>query len=266
MFDKYKIAELLSKLNINKGDTLIIHSDAMALAQFNEINRDIDYNNFFENILDFLGTSGTLVIPTFTYSATKKEIFYPLRSKSEVGVISNRFLTFDGVQRTNHPIFSFGVIGKNKDKLLNFDNYTCFGQNSIFARLYELSSKIICLGCSTKNSITFMHHLEEKALVPYRKYIFFDGVIFDNKKSYKVKCKYYARDLNLKINTKPSLNLFTNFIKKIDSNLISEKLYGRLISTSLSTKLFYDYGYPLLKKYPLLFIEEGAKVYRDICL
>ena len=266
MYDKYKISELLYKLDVNKGDTLIMHSDAMALAQFNGIDQVIDYNNFFENILDCLGANGTLVLPTFTYSATNRKIFYPSKTKSEVGVISNKFLDFDGVQRTKNPIFSFGEIGKNKDKLLKIDDYTCFGKNSIFANLYELSAKIICLGCSTKNSITFMHHLEEKALVPYRKYIFFDGVISENKKSYEVKCEYYARDLNLEIDTKPSLDLFTKFIKKLNSNLILEKSYGRLISTSLSSKLFYDYGYPLLVKYPLLFIEEGEKVYKDICL
>lgn len=266
MYDKYKISKLLYELNINKGDTLVIHSDAMALAQFNEIGQKIDYNNFFKNILDYLGSNGTLALPTFTYSATNNQIYYPLKSKSKVGVISNKFLNFDGVKRTNHPIFSFGVIGKNEDELLNLEDYTCFGQNSIFTKLYELSSKIICLGCSTKNSITFMHHMEEKALVPYRKYIFFDGVISENKKSYKVKCMYYARDLSLKINTKPSLDLFTKFIKNVNSNLFSEQSYGRLISTSISTKLFCDYAYPLLLKYPLLFIEEGEKIYKDICL
>lgn len=266
MIDKYNVFELLNNLKIKKGDAIIVHSDAMILAQFENFKEKIDFNNFFQNIINYIGKEGTLIIPTFTYSATKEEIYEPLKSESKVGLLSNEFLKFKNISRTSHPIFSFAIIGYYKNKILKHNNFSCFGIDSIFSLFHKISSKILCLGCSSKNSITFMHHIEEIALVPYRKYIYFKGEISNERNNIFVECKYYARDLDLNIDTRPSLNLFKNFLNKIDQSFFIETTHKRIIASSINTSEFYDYALPLLKKYPFLFIEEGEKVYKDICL
>lgn len=266
MIDVYGIKNVLEKLEINPGDTIFIHSDARILAQFTDPQTKIDFNNFFLNIIDYIGNIGNIIFPTFTYSATKSEIFDIKKTKSCVGLLSNKFLELKGVYRTAHPIFSFGILG-NEKKNFETNNYSCFGLNSQFAILDKLSTKFICLGAPINNSITYMHYIEELCKVPYRKYINFNGKIIRNNKLFDVNCEYFARKLELKINTLPALNLFIKYVNKLsNSSNINVFKYSKFDVFSISTKVFNEFAIPLLKKYPYLFIQEGEKLYKDINL
>ena len=69
---------IVKKMHLKKGDTIYCHS---AIGYFGRL---LDCNNaddlcecFFDSIFDVIGVSGTLIVPTYTYSFPKNEIFIP---------------------------------------------------------------------------------------------------------------------------------------------------------------------------------------------
>ncbi|QKF57879.1 AAC(3) family N-acetyltransferase [Campylobacter ornithocola] len=194
---KYSNKDLIEsfyKLGIQKGDTLCIHSE---LVKFGIPL--LPRNEFLQTILDcffeVIGKEGTLIMPTFTYSFCKNEIYDKLISKSAVGVLTEYFRKWGGVKRTNDPIFSFAIKGA-KEELFLKDTTSCFGENSVYDVLTKQNGKLILFG-SKIAGYTFSHFIEEKANVPYRYFKNFSGKItYENGKMECKNIKYYVRKLN----------------------------------------------------------------------
>jgi aminoglycoside 3-N-acetyltransferase len=113
-----------------------------------------------------LGPSGTLVIPTFTYSATKDITYDANSSESQVGPVTEWFRINAGAKRTSDPIFSVAVKGALSEKIINAPYSDSFGQNSFFSVLQNANAWLMCLGCPF--TVTYLHYLEQSEKVPYR--------------------------------------------------------------------------------------------------
>ena len=77
-------------------------------------------------------------------------------------------------------MFSFSILGKYRDYLANLRYEHSFGPNSVFAKLRELNAKIMIIGLSYNESVTFFHHIEEIQGCDYRYFKEFEGEIIDN--------------------------------------------------------------------------------------
>ncbi|EAH5043945.1 acetyltransferase, partial [Campylobacter coli] len=151
---------------------------------------------YIEAFLEVIGKNGTLIMPTFTYSFCKNQIYDKFHSKCKVGILNEFFRLWGGVKRTNDPIFSFAIKGKNQELFLK-DTKSCFGQNCVYDMLSKTNGKIILFG-SKINGYTFTHFIEEKAQVPYRYFKEFKGKIaLENGINKNKKINYYVRDLNM---------------------------------------------------------------------
>ena len=120
--------------------------------------------------------------------------------------------------RTNDPIYSFAVAGKEKNFFTNkyFDNG--FGKDSIFELFDKNKSLIIMINTQ---SFTLFHYYEQFTGCPFRYLKKFNGkVVFNNKDinsyNYELNVKYL--DINV-VNSQDKHNSFLN--KYIDNNLIS---------------------------------------------
>lgn len=227
--NKLSINLVLKKLLIKKGDNLIIHGDAGAIEQLN-LNNVKKFKYFSDEVIKYLGKDGTILIPSFTYSFCKKKIFNPLLNKSEVGLFSEKFRKLKNYQRTDHPIFSFSIYGKNK-KYFKKSNYeTCFGENSIFELFLKKNGKIISFGSSFEDSVTFLHFIEQSAKVKYRYLKKFEGIIKKNNKKKKIFTNYYVRDLKKNKSFVMPKPLF---------KIIKKASFGRYLVTSISSKKLY---------------------------
>jgi len=132
----------------------MVHSDAMAVAQFPGWGNEAGMHTFWLGMQEWLGEEGTLLVPTFTYSLTRQACFDRATSPSEVGLMTEQFRTLPGVARTRDPIFSVAVWGAGRDEVIAAGGHDCFGEESPFAWLAAHDGWIAGFACHP-DRITF---------------------------------------------------------------------------------------------------------------
>ena len=166
----------LRKLKIRKNDKLFIHSNLTLFGNCKDIRNIYDIPKIWSKaIINSVGNDATIIFPLFTLSSCKKKIFDPIKSQSNSGVLGEFFLKNYKVARTNDPIYSFGILGKDKNKIKkNIDTNNSFSKNSIFSYIKKQNFKIICLN---HVGTTFLHFIERELKVDYRFDKEFEGKI-----------------------------------------------------------------------------------------
>ena len=177
---KSDIINSLKQSGILPGDTLMIHGNSAVASQLSNVESSKKLCFFVNQIINYLGSEGTLVIPTFSYSFTQNEDFDVNTTKSKIGKFSEFCRTMPGVERSRHPIFSVVAIGKNKNLFKNSKIDDCFGKNTCFDLLYKVDAKLMNLGCHF--NLTFAHYVEQKLKVNYRYFKYFEGLVSINSK------------------------------------------------------------------------------------
>jgi len=156
-------AKQLRKLGINPGDVVMMHSSMKALKT------DKTPEEFIGDVQSVIGEQGTLLVPAFTWNMEGTH-FSARETEPCDGLIPRSFLRMPGVVRSLHPTHSVSVWGKLAEELTakhHLDNNGC-GPNCPFARLPELSGKILFIG-DILNSCSFMHCLEHALQMPYHR-------------------------------------------------------------------------------------------------
>ena len=97
---KYSNIDLIDaflKLGIKKGDILCVHTELIKFGK-----PLIPRNEFLQTLLDcffeVIGKEGTFIMPTFTYSFCKNEIYDKVNSKTKVGVLNEFFRNGGGLR------------------------------------------------------------------------------------------------------------------------------------------------------------------------
>ena len=104
-----------------------------------------------------------------------------------MGVLTEQFRKKYSSCRTGHPVYSFGVFGKNKKYFENIDNFSAYGEESPFGILKRLDGKIAILDLEDQNSMTFYHHIEEINDVHWRYAKNFKGLYVDKMEKKQIK-------------------------------------------------------------------------------
>ncbi len=115
-----------------------------------------------------LGPAGTLVMPTFNFGFCQGERFDVTRTPSQMGILTELARTDPRARRVGHPIYSFSVIGARSDEAGGIHNISSYGPDSLFAKLVEWDAKIMVIGLTYNDSMTFFHHVEEIEGCDYR--------------------------------------------------------------------------------------------------
>ena len=124
-----------------------------------------DLSNFvIDCFLHVLGPRGTLVVPTYTYSIGRGDVFEVETTPSEIGEFPDILRTRAGAIRSRDPMLSNAAIGPASKAILRDISQSCYGEGSVFHNLRRSRAKICCLGISLYWS-TFRHHIEEQAAV-----------------------------------------------------------------------------------------------------
>lgn len=198
-------SEACHSLGVKKGDLLYISSDITMLMyrvgkayQIKSKSEKTEFlNRFVDTLKDLVGEEGTLLIPMFTWSFCKGITFDVKKTPGEVGALGNWILeNRDDFRRTQHPLYSFMVSGKDADLLCEMTNEIAWGEDSPFGYLHHHHGKNLLLNVSLERCFTFTHYVEQCLKVPYRylkefagNYIDAEGV--ETKRVYKM----FVRDL-----------------------------------------------------------------------
>lgn len=241
MINESTIFRSLTDIGLNRGDTVLIHADAGVAAQCVGVTGFEKLSNFIRVLKTFF-CEGTILVPNFTYSATKGEIFDPDVTKSEVGLFSEFFRTSEGVSRTAHPIFSFAVWGKDTERFLCLDDTTCFGKGSLFHEFYSANGILCCIGCSL-DRVTFVHYVEQTIPVHYRFLKSFEATVKQGKAYKNFQTSYFVR--NLDIDSSADLTRLRNYAN--DAKDLKEAAMGRFPIQAISSHKFFKIAVELYR-------------------
>jgi aminoglycoside 3-N-acetyltransferase len=247
------IAEAFQLCGVRRGDVLMLHADAIVLAQLPPMTADERFDVLFDALDDVLGPDGTLVMPTFTYSFTKGERFDVAATPSAVGLLTEAFRTRAGVLRSRDPIFSVAARGRLARRFAEAASDDCFGPNSAFAILAEQDAWLACLGCSL-DRLTFTHAVEQAAGVDYRSFKTFSGVRLEGGVETPASARYFVRDLD----RDTVIDLSRLKADLVQASALATAAVGRVGLSAVRCSVFEAAAVALLARNPSGLIREGA--------
>lgn len=227
---------------LKEGDTALVHSDIVPFGTLATSEREWFFDSLTACFMKSVGLSGNLLMPVFTYSFCRNEVFDVQNSPSTVGAFTEAFRKRKGVSRSLHPIFSFAGTGASADKLLTADNDS-FGDGSVFANLLKADAWLVFFGTGL-HSATFIHHVEQKHSVPYRYMKRFEGSVINMGVKYETYADYYVRDLELN----PILNIGGLEKKIMDEGALKVFKLGDGLIKAVKAADFYNIGLDMLNK------------------
>lgn len=186
------IVELVTCLGVSPGDRLMVHSFLPSLGVVEDGLLGLE-----GALHEALGPDGTLLVPTFTYSFRRDEVFDIRNSKSTVGAFTEHVRKGAGAVRSACPLFSIAGIGPDAARLLERRSPACFGVGSVFETLFDNDVKFLGLGVDYNQGYTFCMHLEKLAGIPQRKSRTFHGDCLDwDGRKYQDKAIHFVRNDN----------------------------------------------------------------------
>jgi aminoglycoside 3-N-acetyltransferase len=252
-FQKDEIDFHLNSLGLNHDDTVVIHGDAGVAAQYKFKKSSDVVSEFAKSILSYFN-EGTVLIPSFTYSTLNGSLFDKEATPSEVGLFSESFRNLDDSLRSNHPVFSFSCFGKDMNYFSESEVNDCFGENTIFDKLYLSNAKILTLGCSF-DRVTFVHYVEQKLKISYRFFKNFGISKLEENVVKKTIVSYFVRRLDLESET--SLNLLEK--EALKSKKLKKESFGRFVARVISAKDFYDTAANLISENEYSLIKQESE-------
>ncbi len=157
------LIEQLRRGNVAPGDLLVVHSSLHAIGA--------DANVILEALTKAVGTSGTILMPTFTYSYEKRPgvtPYDPRQTPSMTGYLSEAFRHWPNSVRSEHPTHSVAVWGAHaKEIVAGHDAFTpAFDPDTPFDRLAKMGAKILLIGVDLR-SCSSIHAAEFAARLPF---------------------------------------------------------------------------------------------------
>lgn len=180
------------KLGVAEGDTLLVHSSYKSFGEVDggpaTVNRALEAA---------LGAEGTLIMPTFNFDFNKGVPWDVRTTPSKMGVLTELVRTDPRAKRVFHPFYSFAILGRHAEMLGSLRYKSAYERDSVFGKLRDLDGKIMVIGLSYNNSMTFFHHIEQMEGVDYRFLKQFTGeVTNENGNTYTDTFEMLVRDVD----------------------------------------------------------------------
>lgn len=249
-YSQEDLALAIRNVGICAGDVVSLQVSLGRLGLIQDVPMNIKTyaKTIIKTFLEVLGKNGTLIVPTYTYSIGRGELFDIQNTPSAIGEFSEIFRTYKGAVRSRDPMLSHSAIGPKAVELMFNISNICFGTNSVFDRLYKINAKICTLGIGL-HWATFRHYIERMANVPFRFDKVFEGNIIENEKIKKEKWTYFAAPKNI-INC-ASDGVHLERIAEAKKIKKMAKL-GRGYITCIEAKKYFNLGFKELQKNPWL--------------
>lgn len=170
------LAEQWRSVGIEQGDTVLIHANSIrAMVALRRAGVPATPENILASFIDAVGDSGTLLFPLFNFGFSSGQSFDLRTTPSQMGALSEAARQHPAAIRTAHPIYSFAVIGLQKERFAQCENISGYAADSPFGLLKELGGKIALLDVNDQGAMTYYHHIEEIMRVDYRYFKSFIG-------------------------------------------------------------------------------------------
>jgi aminopeptidase-like protein/aminoglycoside N3'-acetyltransferase len=176
----------IRRVGISPGDVVFFHLCLSGIGTLEGCKDEDEQNTvLFDALLQAVGPNGTLVVPTYTFSFCRQELFDVQQTPTNGGPwsTSGSFLEYvrrqPSAERSRDPIHSVCAIGPRAAQLVRNLPNTCFGADSVHDRLRRMGGKVCMIGVGLEEA-SFQHHVEEMVGVPFRFKKLFTGIIREN--------------------------------------------------------------------------------------
>ncbi len=221
-YSKEDFIKSLQKAGIEYGDTLFGHSNIGFFGRLEFAkNAQETCNLLLESIFSVIGSEGTLLLPTFSYSFSNKKSFNPKTTKGVGGIFSEYIRNLPQSRRSLDPSVSITAIGGKCEIFTSNMPVEVYGSKGFFGRL--LKENVKTLNMNIDSATTFVHYAEKLLKVPYRFTKKFSGTIILNSKSYQSESHLWVRYRHPA--TSPRFENFDNLALKM--NLVKKLNIGR---------------------------------------
>jgi len=263
-YTREDLLKAIEAVGIRPGDivSLQLSLGRLGLPQSTERNYPALSNFVIDAFLEVLGTDGTLVVPTYTYSIGRGQVYEVESTPSSIGEFPEVFRRRPNVVRSRDPMLSSAAVGPDARAVLRDISQSCYGSDSAFQRLRELNAKICTLGISLYWA-TFRHHIEEMAGVPFRFAKMFTGIVREAGKDSKETWSYFAAPFvdNCQPNGLPLERLARA------AGLVGVASVGRGEIMAIDATAYFEFGIKQLKRNPWLTAkgppEQAEVIFKD---
>lgn len=175
-FDRDDLDRALEQLDLRRGDVLFSHANIGFFGRPDGVRTADELASLFcDRIFDCIGEEGTLVVPTFTYSFPRREVFDPVLSASRMGTFAEWIRRHPKARRSLDPCYSVAALGGRAEELTENAPENSFGPGCFFDRFMKAGGRIFNLNFDAGS--TFVHYVERELRVPYRFDKTFEGEI-----------------------------------------------------------------------------------------
>jgi aminopeptidase-like protein/aminoglycoside N3'-acetyltransferase len=191
MMSKYNystndLVDGMKQVGVDQGDIVFFQVCVDSLGQPKDCSNSEELcGMLWEALQMVLGPAGTILVPTYTFSFCRQQVFDVDQSPTIPGGW-NTFSDFPefirklpGAIRSRDPIFSTAGIGPMAQAILSGLPHSCLGEDCVHDRLWRAGGKICILGTGLYESI-FTHHMEAVSRVPWRYDKLFTGYVREN--------------------------------------------------------------------------------------
>lgn len=224
-----EICAALKKVNIKLGDNVLCHSNLGFFGKPSKIKNSNELCKiFFEAFKNSLGSEGTLIVPTFTYSFFNKKKF-DIRIPSKMGIFSEYVRNLNDSLRSKDPNFSISANGPLSEFFTDIKTKNTYGKNSFFDKFHKINGKILDFNFLGS---TIIHYYERNLNVPYRYDKKFFGYVNKEKSTWIVYSRYLKKEF---IHDPVKI---TNILRK--KNYFLRSKLGKGEMTCVTSNKFYN--------------------------
>jgi aminoglycoside 3-N-acetyltransferase len=169
-YDRAAVVAALRELGLKRGDIVFSHTGVGMLGRPAEgLTKDAIAELFLDAFTEVLGPDGAWILPAYTYSFTKDEVFDPARTPptKAMGLLPEALWQHPAFARSADPLFSAIGTGTAAHTLLAAaGSEDCFGPRSLYALLLERDAVMVNVGIGSHSAL--IHHVEQQLGVAYR--------------------------------------------------------------------------------------------------
>lgn len=243
-YSKEDIETSLTEIGICAGDDVFIHSN---LGFFGVLEGCKDADNLCESFIqaigNIIGNTGTIIVPTFSYSYCHNEVYNPDVTGTTCGMLSEYILKKLPNNRSLDPNFSISGIGENIEYYTSCNIHESFGEGCFWEKFLNKNGKIICMNFDSGS--TFVHYIEKYNNVSYRYNKAFNGVTEYKGNLYKDYAVHFVFDGE---NDSPSMERVDELCK--ENHISNQVNLGKGTILAFNSKEYFDFFSGLLKDRP----------------
>ena len=191
------LRQALRDVGVVSGEVLCVHSSLLTLGPLEGVAPREMAGAIARILLDYLGPTGTLVVPTFNFDFARGKPYDRQRTPSRgMGALSEFVRRMPGSMRSPHPLQSVAAVGARAREICERDTPSPFEPGSAWATIVDLDARVLLLGTVMQYATVF--HVPEQAVgVPYRYWKDFTAPYIDDGVTEDRTYRLYVRDLDL---------------------------------------------------------------------